>query len=101
MTLLIETISYIGQAQIDRFIRLEELVIAFSRNMMILMLTPLFTLYIFECATYCYRLALRFIVGNKINSRSIAALKFKEVQVNWTLNYEWTRKFIGKKSKGN
>lgn len=99
MSLLIEAISYVGQAQIDQLIRLEQFIVVFSRNLMILLLTPLFTLSLFECATYCYRLALRYTVGNKINSRNAAIFKFKEVQSNWKLNYQWTSKFIGKREK--
>ena len=85
---VISTITQVGMVQLEQLIRLEQFIVVFSRNLMILMLTPLFTLSIFEAATCCYRLLLRLSVG-KLDA-NVATLRLRTDP--WRLNYRWASK---------
>ena len=40
---------------LEQFLTLEQMVVTFCRNLIILVLTPILTISVLECATYCYR----------------------------------------------
>lgn len=88
MSVIISTITQVGVVQLEQLIRLEQFIVVFSRNLMILMLTPLFTLSIFEAATYCYRLLLRLSVG-KLDA-NVATFRLKTDP--WRLDKRWATK---------
>lgn len=88
MSVIISTITQVGTVQLEQLIRLEQFIVVFSRNLMILMLTPLFTLSIFEAATYCYRLLLRLSVG-KLDA-NVTTFRLKTDP--WRLSQRWATK---------
>lgn len=94
MSFIVSAITQIGQIQIEQLIRLEQFIVIFSRNLMILLLTPLFTLSILECVAFCYRLVLRNTVG-RFGVKPVATFKFKQVDSPWKFNHQWMRKLIG------
>lgn len=100
MSLFINAITTVGQIQIDQLLRLEQFIITICRNLILLLLTPLFTISLLECVTYCYRLVLK----STKNTLEFAKfeLTFKQLRSQtWRLHYEWLTRVLGRHDQVN